>query len=69
MSAPKGNKNASKNGPLPVVTTLRLSKNNRIGMNDYLIKKGIEPTEENARVTIREMFWQKFIEETNLTNI
>jgi hypothetical protein len=65
MPAPKGNKNASREGPQSVVVTVRLDKNNRSIMDDYLIKKGIEPTEENARIMAREMFWKKFSEETN----
>lgn len=64
MPAPKNNKNASTEGPQSVVITVRLDKNNRSKMNDYLINQGIEPNEENARIAAREMFWLKFAEET-----
>jgi hypothetical protein len=55
-----GNKLRAIEGPEPVATALRLGKSDRAILNQYLESQGIEPTDENCREAIRQMFWHTF---------
>jgi hypothetical protein len=55
-----GNKLRQMEGPEGVATSIRLDKASRAVLNDYLTSQGIEPTDDNCRIAMRQLFWHSF---------